>query len=59
MKKLEIEKTKPTIFISTFKNDVTVEGLDFLISNFLITTTLGEGIFRFIEKKIVPDITWL
>ena len=39
MKKLEIEKTKPTFNISTFKTDVIKVGLVFLISNFFIAKT--------------------
>ena len=34
IKDLEIERTKPTIVISTFKTDITVVGLVFLISIF-------------------------
>ena len=36
MKKLEIEKTKPTFIISTFKTDIIKVGLVFSISNFFI-----------------------
>ena len=36
MKKLEIEKTKPTFIISTFKTDIMKVGLVFSISNFFI-----------------------
>ena len=36
MKKLEIEKTKPTSIISTFKTDMVKVGLVFLISNFFV-----------------------
>ena len=39
MKKLEIEKTKPTFVISTFKTDIIKVGLVFSISNFFITKT--------------------
>ena len=39
MKKLEIEKTKPTLIITTFKTDVIKVGLVFPISNFFITKT--------------------
>ena len=39
MKKLEIEKTKPTIIISTLKTDVIKVGLVFSISNFFIAKT--------------------
>ena len=36
MKKLEIEKTKPTFVISTFKTDIITVDLVFSISNFFI-----------------------
>ena len=36
MKKLEIEKTKPTFIIPTFKTDILKVGLVFSISNFCI-----------------------
>ena len=36
MKKLEIEKTKPTFIISTFKTDIIKVDLVFSISNFFI-----------------------
>ena len=36
MKKLEIEKTKPTFIITTFKTDMIKVGLVFSISNFFI-----------------------
>ena len=39
MKKLEIEKTKPTSIISTFKTDIIKVGLVFSISNFFIAKT--------------------
>ena len=39
MKKLEIEKTKPTFIISIFKIDMIKVGLVFSISNFLIAKT--------------------
>ena len=39
MKKLEIEKTKPTFIISTFKIDAIKVGLVFSISNFFIAKT--------------------
>ena len=39
MKKLEIEKTKPTFIISTFKTDIITVGLVFSISNFFIAKT--------------------
>ena len=38
-KKLEIETTKPTIIISTFKTDIKKVGLVFSISNFFIAKT--------------------
>ena len=36
MKKLEIEKTKPTFIISTFKTNIIKVGLVFSISKFFI-----------------------
>ena len=39
MKKWEIEKTKPTFIISTFKTDVVKVDLVFSISNFFIAKT--------------------
>ena len=39
MKKLEIEKTKPTFIISTFKTNIIKVGLVFLISNYFIAKT--------------------
>ena len=39
MKMLEIEKTKPTFIISTFKTDIIKEGLVFSISNIFIAKT--------------------
>ena len=39
MKKLVIEKTKPTFIISTFKTDAIKVGLVFSISNFFIAKT--------------------
>ena len=39
MKKLEIEKTKPTFIVSTFKTDIMKVGLVFSIFNFFITKT--------------------
>ena len=39
MKKLEIEKTKPTFIISVLKVDIIKVGLVFSISNFFITKT--------------------
>ena len=46
MKKLEIEKTKPTFIISTFKTDVIKVGLVFSISNFFIAKTSLANIWR-------------
>ena len=39
MKKLEIEKTKPTFIISTFKTNIIKVGLVFSISNVFIAKT--------------------
>ena len=39
MKKLEIEKTKPTFILSTLKTDIIKVGLVFSISNFFIAKT--------------------
>ena len=39
MKKLEIEKTKPTFIIATFKTDIMKVGLVFSIFNFFIAKT--------------------
>ena len=39
MKKLEIEKTKPTFIIAVLKVDIIKVGLVFSISNFFITKT--------------------
>ena len=39
MKKLEIEKTKPTFIISVLKVDITKVGLVFSISNVFIAKT--------------------
>ena len=50
MKKLEIEKTKPTYILSTFKTDIIKVGLVFSISNFFITKTSLANIWR--RKKI-------
>ena len=43
MKKLEIEKTKPTFIISAFKTDITKVGLVFQFPTFLLTKFLREG----------------
>ena len=39
MRKLEIEKTKPTFIISTFETEIIRVGLVFSISNFFIAKT--------------------
>ena len=63
MKKLEIEKTKPTFIISTFKTDIITVGLVFSISNFFITKTTLANNWR--RKKIpsysysaLPTLIW-
>ena len=44
MKKLEIEKTKPTMIISTFKTDIIKVGLVFSISSsFIAKTSLANN----------------
>ena len=50
IKTLEIEKTKPTFIISTFKTDIIKAGLVFSISNFFITKTSLANNWR--RKKI-------
>ena len=50
MKKLEIEKTKATFIISTFKTDIIKVGLVFSISNFFINKTYQANNWR--AKKI-------
>ena len=50
MKKLEIEKTKPTFIISVLKVDMIKVGLVFSISNFFITKTSLANNWR--RKKI-------
>ena len=50
MKKLEIEKTKPTFIISTFKTDIIKVGLVFSISNFFVNTTYQAN--KLSAKKI-------
>ena len=50
MQKLEIEKTKPTFIISTFKTDIIKVGLVFSISNFFITKTSLAN--KWMRKKI-------
>ena len=50
MKKLEIEKTKPTFIISVLKVDIMKVGLVFSISNFFITKTSLAS--KWMRKKI-------
>ena len=50
MKKLEIEKTKPTLIISVLKVDIIKVGLVFSISNFFITKTPLAN--KWMRKKI-------
>ena len=50
MKKMEIEKTKPTFTISTFKTDIIKVGLVFSISNFFINKTSLAN--KWMRKKI-------
>ena len=45
IKKLEIEKTKPTFIISTFKTDKIKVGLGFSISNFFYNKTYQANTF--------------
>ena len=49
IKKLEFEKTKPTLY-STFKTDITKVGLVFTISNLFINK-ISQGRNRFAEKN--------
>ena len=58
MKKLEIEKTKPTFILSTFKTDITIVGLDFLISNIFINK-FAQRRKLFVEKKYLLGAIWL
>ena len=46
MKKLQIEKTKPTFIISIFKTDIIKVGLVFSISNFFIAKTSPANNWR-------------
>ena len=63
MKKLEIEKTKPTFIISVLKVDIIKVGLVFSISNYFITKTPLANNWRrkkipscsFKSSKIVPS----
>ena len=56
MKKLEIEKTKPTFFISVLKVDIIKVGLVFSISNFFITKTPLANNWR---RKKIPSCSYL
>ena len=56
MKKLEIEKTKPTFIISTFKTAITKAGLVFSISNFFIAkTSLANNWRSFSSSNLALD----
>ena len=56
MKKLEIEKTKPTIIISVLKVDIIKVGLVFSISNFFIAKTPLANNWR---RKKIPSCSYL
>ena len=56
MKKLEIEKTKPTFIISVLKVDIIKVGLVFSISNFFITKTPLANNWR---RKKIPSCSYL
>ena len=55
MKKLEIEKTKPTFIISTFKTDIILVSLVFSISNFFIAKTSLANNWR----SFLASVIWL
>ena len=55
MKKLEMEKTKPTFIISTFKTDIIKLGLVFSISNFFIAKTSLANNWR---RKKIPSCSY-
>ena len=57
MKKLEIEKIKPTFIISTFKTDTIKVGLIVLISNFFTDKTYHAN--NWSVKKIPSARIWL
>ena len=62
MKKLEIEKNKPTFIISTFKTDIIKVGLVFSISNFFIAkTSLANNLRSFSSSYLAlyEVIYWL
>ena len=54
MKKWEIEKTKTTFIISTFKTDIMKMGLVFSISNFFIAKRLWQ-----IIGGVLAAVIWL
>ena len=56
MKKVEIEKTKPTIIILVLKVDIIKVGLVFSISNFFITKTPLANNWR---RKKIPSCSYL
>ena len=55
MKKLEIEKTKPTFIISVLKVDIIKVGLVFSISNFFITKMPLANNWR---RKKIPSYSY-
>ena len=55
MKKLEIEKTKPTFILSVSKVDIIKAGLFFSISNFFITKTPLANNWR---RKKIPSCSY-
>ena len=57
MKKLEIEKTKPTFIISTFKTDIIKVGLVFSISNFFIAKTSLANNWRSFSSSYLALVT--
>ena len=54
MKKLKIEKTKPTFNMSTFKTDILKVGLVFSISNFSLLKRLWQ-----IIGGVLAAVIWL
>ena len=58
MKKLEIEKTKPTFIISTFKTDIIKVGLVFSISNFFIAKTSLANNWRSFSSSYLALVTF-
>ena len=59
MKKLEIEKTKPTFIISTFKTDIIKVGLVFSISNFFVTKMSLSNKWMRKKKYLLAEIQLL